>query len=96
MVFYIFPGLACIILAAVIYGIDLINPTATASFFNIDILTTFEDSVIIKSKHEPDEEEDESGGGGETPGIKLVESNSNANGESRVEEGEAVYGNVEV
>ncbi|XP_028409127.1 dual oxidase maturation factor 1-like [Dendronephthya gigantea] len=88
-------GLACIILAVVIYIIDLINPTATASFFNIDILTTFEDAVLVKSKRESDEDDDEGIGSGEPQDIKLVEPNANANGEPRAEDGEEVYGNIE-
>lgn len=89
----IFLGLACIILAVVIYIMDLINPTATASFFNIDILTTFEDAVIVKTKEEP-EGYDDKGVNGDAQELKPRE--KNANGEPKVEDGEEHYGNVEV
>lgn len=85
-------GIACIILAVVIYIVDLINPTATASFFNIDILTTFEDAVIVKTKEEP-EGYDDKGLNGDAQELKPRE--KNANGEPKAEDGEEHYGNVE-
>ena len=69
-------------------------PTATATFFNIDILTTFEDAVLIKPTEDGGEDEDDKRENGEAQEMKPVE--SSANGEPRAEDGEEHYGNVEV
>ena len=70
------------------------NPTATASFFNIDILTTFEDSVIVKSTQGGEEDENKKEVNGEDQELKPVETNSN--GEPKEESGDEHYRNVEV
>ena len=91
--FISFPGLACIILAVVIYAIDLFDPTATASFFNIDILASFEDEIIVKSG--PGEEDgEEVGVSGEDQEMKAVE--GNANGDPKPEDADGHYRNYEV
>ncbi|CAB3984811.1 dual oxidase maturation factor 1-like [Paramuricea clavata] len=87
-------GIACIILAVVIYVIDLFNPTVTASFFNIDILTTFEDEVIFKTTGGGEDDEGDREPNGDAQEMRPVE--GNANGEPRVGDGEEHYGNVEV
>ena len=84
-------GLACIILAVVIYVIDLYRPNATASFFNIDILASFEDEVLVKSAPG---EEDQNEANGDTHEMKPVE--GNANGDSRPEDPNGHYRNVEI
>ena len=71
------------------------NPTATATFFNIDILTTFEDAVIVRTKQDAEDEEGEKGINGDAQELKDVGSNANG-GEPRVEDGEEHYKNVEV
>ena len=88
---YEFPGLACIILAVVIYVIDLFRPTATASFFNIDILASFEDEVLVKSAAG---DEDQNEANGDAHEMKPVE--GNANGDTRPEDPDGHYKNVEV
>lgn len=80
-------------MSAVIYAIDYFNPTATASFFNIDILATFEDAVIVKGEDEA--ANDERPVNGDTHELRPVE--TNANGDTRTpEDGEHKYANVEV
>lgn len=73
----------------------MLNPTATATFFNIDILTTFEDAVIVRTKQDGEDEEGEKGINGDAQELKDVATNANG-GEPKVEEGEEHYGNVEV
>lgn len=85
----------CVILAVVIYILDLLNPTSTATFFNIDILTTFEDAVIVKTKQGLEDEEGDKEVNGDAQELKDVGTNANG-GEPRDEEGDEHYGNVEV
>ena len=73
----------------------MLNPTSTATFFNIDILTTFEDAVIVKTKQDLEDEEGDKGVNGDTQELKDVGTNANG-GEPRVEEGDEHYRNVEV
>ena len=74
----------------VIYVIDLFRPRATASFFNIDILASFEDEVLVKSAPG---EEDHNEANGNTHEMKPVE--GNANGDNRPEDPDGHYRNVE-
>jgi hypothetical protein len=68
----------------------------TASFFNIDILTTFEDEVIFKTTGGGEDDEGDREPNGDAQEMRPVEANANANGEPRVGDGEEHYGNVEV
>lgn len=90
MIIYFFTGIACIILAIVIYVIDLINPLATAAFFNIDILASFEDTVIVKTKGDADEGIEKNTTNSDSQ--EMISVGSTSNGDQNDEEHE----NVEV
>ena len=83
-------GIICIVLAIVISIMDILFPSATASFFNIDILASFEDVVIVKTKEDHGETSN-----GDSPG-EMQELRPKDNANQPATEPEELYGNVEV
>lgn len=87
-------GVGCIVLAILITVMDFYFPSATASFFNIDILADFEDVIIVKAKEEVGEASNTASetSDSSTHELKPVENNGNGQSDNQEED----YGNVEV
>lgn len=90
-------GIGCILLAIAIIVVDLYYPSATASFFNIDILASFEDVVIVKAKEENGERsnENENENKPERTEQELKPLEDKNNKQPIADEGEEIYTNVE-
>ena len=53
---YCFVGFLCLVLGVIIAALDYCFPGAVATFFNIDIVTEFEDVVMAEDELSPEDE----------------------------------------